>query len=68
MGLSLGVLAAGGDIRTVAENFALDQKIFVTTVEPTRAILPQIGHQRTDAIVEGVTAAIEALLTGDSKP
>jgi hypothetical protein len=52
----------------VAENLALDQKIFVTTVDPTRAILPQIGQQRADAIVEGVTAAIEALLTGDSTP
>jgi hypothetical protein len=68
MGLSLGVLAAGGDVRTVAENLALDQKIFVTTVDPTSAILPQIGRQRADAIVEGVTAAIEALLTGDSRP
>ena len=65
-GISASVLAMGGDAQTAIENLALREKIFVSTVDPSRDLLPQLPAQQFNRVVFDVLNVADAILTGDA--
>lgn len=65
IGFSVSVLVISGDVLYAVEQVALENKIFITTVDPTRPILPQLSEDRLGIVVSSVSDAINAAISGD---
>jgi RHS repeat-associated protein len=65
IGFSVSVLVIGGDVLYAVEQVARENKIFITTVDPTKPILPQLGEDRFGIVVDSVSDAINAAISGD---
>jgi hypothetical protein len=64
VGVSLTTLAVGGDVLHAVQEIARQNNIFITTVDPNKRLLPQLGEERAGVVFDSISGILEAAISG----